>query len=189
MRATPATSTRPSTCVCTLTSHWSLPLAFYAWCCSPENLLVTKDVIKVADFGLAREIRSRPPFTDYVSTRWSVLIPHPSPLPPRCSSSSNPSPCKECAACCPWCRLHSCGMRWSVPMPHPSPLPPRPLPLIIENPSLAKNVLASASGVGCTGVGCTGVGCAQLCWATHALSHHRAACLVAPDEKISLLAC
>jgi len=36
-----------------------------------ENLLVTKDVIKVADFGLAREIRSRPPFTDYVSTRWS----------------------------------------------------------------------------------------------------------------------
>ncbi|CAI5477447.1 unnamed protein product [Closterium sp. Yama58-4] len=36
----------------------------------PENLLVTKDVIKVADFGLAREVRSRPPFTDYVSTRW-----------------------------------------------------------------------------------------------------------------------
>eukprot|EP00245_Coleochaete_scutata_P016282 TRINITY_DN752_c0_g2_i1.p1 TRINITY_DN752_c0_g2~~TRINITY_DN752_c0_g2_i1.p1 ORF type:complete len:485 (-),score=79.85 TRINITY_DN752_c0_g2_i1:765-2219(-) len=36
----------------------------------PENLLVTKDVIKVADFGLAREIRSRPPYTDYVSTRW-----------------------------------------------------------------------------------------------------------------------
>jgi serine/threonine protein kinase len=23
-----------------------------------------------ADFGLAREIRSRPPYTDYVSTRW-----------------------------------------------------------------------------------------------------------------------
>ena len=36
----------------------------------PENLLVTKDVVKIADFGLAREIRSRPPFTDYVSTRW-----------------------------------------------------------------------------------------------------------------------
>ncbi|KAG6546398.1 hypothetical protein Mapa_012138 [Marchantia paleacea] len=36
----------------------------------PENLLVTKDVIKVADFGLAREVRSRPPYTDYVSTRW-----------------------------------------------------------------------------------------------------------------------
>ena len=29
--------------------------------------------VKLADFGLAREIRSRPPFTDYVSTRWYVL--------------------------------------------------------------------------------------------------------------------
>ncbi|WIA19572.1 hypothetical protein OEZ85_005514 [Tetradesmus obliquus] len=36
----------------------------------PENLLVSKDAIKIADFGLAREIRSRPPYTDYVSTRW-----------------------------------------------------------------------------------------------------------------------
>merc|ERR1719337_513994 len=36
----------------------------------PENLLVTGDVVKLADFGLAREIRARPPFTDYVSTRW-----------------------------------------------------------------------------------------------------------------------
>ena len=36
----------------------------------PENLLVKGDTIKIADFGLAREIRSKPPFTDYVSTRW-----------------------------------------------------------------------------------------------------------------------
>ena len=36
----------------------------------PENLLCSGDTIKIADFGLAREIRSRPPFTDYVSTRW-----------------------------------------------------------------------------------------------------------------------
>ncbi|KAG9446060.1 hypothetical protein H6P81_012188 [Aristolochia fimbriata] len=36
----------------------------------PENLLVTKDVIKIADFGLAREVASQPPYTDYVSTRW-----------------------------------------------------------------------------------------------------------------------
>ena len=37
----------------------------------PENLLCNgPDLIKIADFGLAREIRSRPPYTDYVSTRW-----------------------------------------------------------------------------------------------------------------------
>lgn len=37
----------------------------------PENLLCNgPDVIKIADFGLARETRSRPPYTDYVSTRW-----------------------------------------------------------------------------------------------------------------------
>lgn len=35
----------------------------------PENLLVHKDSVKIADFGLAREIRSKPPYTDYVSTR------------------------------------------------------------------------------------------------------------------------
>lgn len=37
---------------------------------NPENLLVSGDAVKLADFGLAREIRARPPFTDYVSTRW-----------------------------------------------------------------------------------------------------------------------
>lgn len=36
----------------------------------PENLLCTKDVIKLADFGLAREVSSQPPYTEYVSTRW-----------------------------------------------------------------------------------------------------------------------
>ena len=36
----------------------------------PENLLISGDLVKIADFGLAREIRSRPPYTDYVSTRW-----------------------------------------------------------------------------------------------------------------------
>ena len=36
----------------------------------PENLLCHDDTVKIADFGLAREIRSRPPYTDYVSTRW-----------------------------------------------------------------------------------------------------------------------
>jgi serine/threonine protein kinase len=36
----------------------------------PENLLIKDNVIKIADLGLAREIRSLPPYTDYVSTRW-----------------------------------------------------------------------------------------------------------------------
>jgi serine/threonine protein kinase len=36
----------------------------------PENLMATGTVCKIADFGLAREVRSKPPFTDYVSTRW-----------------------------------------------------------------------------------------------------------------------
>lgn len=48
----------------------------------PENLLVRGDTVKIADFGLARQIRSRPPFTDYVSTRWyrapEVLLRSPS---------------------------------------------------------------------------------------------------------------
>jgi len=38
----------------------------------PENILCNDGIrtIKIADYGLAREIRSRPPYTDYVSTRW-----------------------------------------------------------------------------------------------------------------------
>ncbi|KAM3957728.1 serine/threonine-protein kinase ICK [Aphomia sociella] len=37
----------------------------------PENLLCAgPELVKIADLGLAREVRSRPPYTDYVSTRW-----------------------------------------------------------------------------------------------------------------------
>ena len=38
----------------------------------PENILIDEqsNIIKLADFGLAREIRSIPPYTQYVSTRW-----------------------------------------------------------------------------------------------------------------------
>lgn len=36
----------------------------------PDNLLWGGKILKIADFGLAREIRSRPPYTEYISTRW-----------------------------------------------------------------------------------------------------------------------
>mmetsp|Transcript_20782 Transcript_20782/g.37857 ORF Transcript_20782/g.37857 Transcript_20782/m.37857 type:complete len:445 (-) Transcript_20782:89-1423(-) len=36
----------------------------------PENILVSGETVKLADFGLARELRARPPFTEYISTRW-----------------------------------------------------------------------------------------------------------------------
>lgn len=61
----------------------------------PENLLCSgPDLVKIADFGLAREIRSRPPYTDYVSTRWyrapevcfEMQLPFaPAPLPLKCN--------------------------------------------------------------------------------------------------------
>jgi len=35
----------------------------------PDNILVNEGTYKIADFGLAREIRSQPPYTDYVATR------------------------------------------------------------------------------------------------------------------------
>jgi serine/threonine protein kinase len=40
---------------------------------APQNALPEKDVvaiIKLADFGLARETKSEPPYTEYVATRW-----------------------------------------------------------------------------------------------------------------------
>ena len=36
----------------------------------PENIVISGDQVKLADFGLARDINSEPPFTDYVATRW-----------------------------------------------------------------------------------------------------------------------
>uniref|UniRef100_A0A8C6R2A6 Protein kinase domain-containing protein n=1 Tax=Nannospalax galili TaxID=1026970 RepID=A0A8C6R2A6_NANGA len=44
---------------------------FFHWDLKPENLLcMGPELMKIADFGLAQEIQSRPPYTDYVSTRW-----------------------------------------------------------------------------------------------------------------------
>jgi len=49
-------------------------LGFFHRDIKPENLLCSgPELVKIADFGLAREIRSLPPYTDYVSTRWYVL--------------------------------------------------------------------------------------------------------------------
>ncbi|MCL7036240.1 hypothetical protein MKW94_019300, partial [Papaver nudicaule] len=56
-----------------------------------ENLLVTKDLIKVANFGLAREICSQPPYTEYVSTRWLVPIRLPLMLSPSLNASCHPN--------------------------------------------------------------------------------------------------
>ena len=37
----------------------------------PENILVAGgSTLKLADFGVAREVRSRPPYTRYIGTRW-----------------------------------------------------------------------------------------------------------------------
>ncbi|KAK0081435.1 hypothetical protein PV325_012187 [Microctonus aethiopoides] len=36
----------------------------------PENILVKDDVVKLADLGSIRGIYSRPPYTEYISTRW-----------------------------------------------------------------------------------------------------------------------
>ncbi|CAF0807444.1 unnamed protein product [Rotaria sp. Silwood1] len=46
-------------------------LGFFHRDLKPENILCKGvELVKIADFGLARELRSRPPYTDYVSTRW-----------------------------------------------------------------------------------------------------------------------
>ena len=36
----------------------------------PENLLLQEDTLKLADLGSCRCIYSRPPYTEYISTRW-----------------------------------------------------------------------------------------------------------------------
>lgn len=36
----------------------------------PENILLRDDNIKLADFGSVRSVYSKPPYTEYISTRW-----------------------------------------------------------------------------------------------------------------------
>jgi len=35
-----------------------------------ENILLTGDVVKLADFGSCRGMHSEQPYTEYISTRW-----------------------------------------------------------------------------------------------------------------------
>ncbi|XP_061700931.1 MAPK/MAK/MRK overlapping kinase-like [Syngnathoides biaculeatus] len=36
----------------------------------PENILIKQNVLKLGDFGLCRSVHSKPPHTEYISTRW-----------------------------------------------------------------------------------------------------------------------
>ncbi|KAJ8341663.1 hypothetical protein SKAU_G00339540 [Synaphobranchus kaupii] len=36
----------------------------------PENILIRQDVLKLADFGSCRSMYTKPPHTEYISTRW-----------------------------------------------------------------------------------------------------------------------
>nr|XP_017832827.1 MAPK/MAK/MRK overlapping kinase isoform X4 [Callithrix jacchus]XP_035117444.1 MAPK/MAK/MRK overlapping kinase isoform X4 [Callithrix jacchus] len=36
----------------------------------PENILIKQDVLKLGDFGSCRSVYSKPPYTEYISTRW-----------------------------------------------------------------------------------------------------------------------
>uniref|UniRef100_A0AAZ3QNB9 Protein kinase domain-containing protein n=1 Tax=Oncorhynchus tshawytscha TaxID=74940 RepID=A0AAZ3QNB9_ONCTS len=36
----------------------------------PENILIKHDVLKLGDFGSCRSLHSKPPHTEYISTRW-----------------------------------------------------------------------------------------------------------------------
>jgi serine/threonine protein kinase len=35
-----------------------------------ENILIKDDILKLADLGSCKGIYSKPPFTEYISTRW-----------------------------------------------------------------------------------------------------------------------
>ena len=36
----------------------------------PENILLLKNKVKLADLGSCKGMYSKPPFTEYISTRW-----------------------------------------------------------------------------------------------------------------------
>ena len=61
---------KPENILVTTTGHHSYPnMSPVASPDAPPEQDV-KVIVKLADFGLARETRSKPPYTEYVSTRW-----------------------------------------------------------------------------------------------------------------------
>ncbi|KAI0308212.1 kinase-like domain-containing protein [Multifurca ochricompacta] len=61
---------KPENILVTTTGHQTYPnLSSVAPSDAPSEQDV-KVIVKLADFGLARETRSKPPYTEYVSTRW-----------------------------------------------------------------------------------------------------------------------
>ena len=61
---------KPENILVTTTGHHTYPnLSLVAPTGAPAEQDV-KVIVKLADFGLARETRSQPPYTEYVSTRW-----------------------------------------------------------------------------------------------------------------------
>ena len=39
-----------------------------------QNILITDEELKLADFGSCRGIYSKQPYTEYISTRWSAAL-------------------------------------------------------------------------------------------------------------------
>ena len=69
---------------------------------SAENLLVRHGEIKIADFGLARDVRQRPPFTDYVSTRWWAAAAYPAANAQLLDTHTPIQSPRDCHAPMPW---------------------------------------------------------------------------------------
>lgn len=71
----------------------------------PENILINGSTVKIGDFGLVREMDSRPPYTEYISTRWLLAIRSDNA---KVSCTWDPSPLEalQCGGRCVGCRLH-----------------------------------------------------------------------------------
>lgn len=55
---------------CFLALEFTHSLGYFHRDLRPEHVMLHRDNVALADFGLARRIDSRPPYTDYISRRW-----------------------------------------------------------------------------------------------------------------------